>query len=110
MATIKSHFVSFIKRFAVFGDKSAFLLTAPFALALYLIDPTLLKTLLQWVLFAPVLAGIAIVVSRVTFPHIDLTEHINEAKAGNTASAIVVASVVFFVAAIVVALVLWAKA
>lgn len=110
METIKTHLLSFIKRFAVLGDKSAFLLTAPFALALYIIDPTLLKTLLQWVLFAPILAGIAIVVSRLTFPHIALNDHCEQAKQGNTASAIIVAAIIFFVAFVMLALVLWAKA
>lgn len=109
MEFVKSHLTSFLKRFSAFGDKSAFLLTAPFALALYLLDPSLAKTLLQWVLFAPVLAGIAIIVSRLTFPQIVLGDHVEGARAGNVASAVVVASVIGFVAAVIVALVLWAK-
>lgn len=109
MEFLKDHFFSFIKRFAVLGDKSAFLLTAPFALALYILDPSLLKTLLQWVLFAPVLAGIAIIVSRLTFPQINLGEHAGSARSGNVASAIVVGSIVVFVAAVILALVIWAK-
>lgn len=107
---LKEHFLSFVKRFAAFGDKSAFLLTAPFILALYFIDKALLATLLQWVLFAPVLAGVAIIVSRLTFPNIVLDEHADEARKGNVAAAIVVAAIVFFVAVTMIALVLWAKA
>ena len=109
MSSLKTHLFSFLKRFAVFGDKSAFLLTAPFVLALYFLDPALAKTLLQWVLFAPVLAGVAIIVSRLTFPHIVLGDHVDRAEAGNVASAIVVAAVIAFVGAVILALVLWSK-
>lgn len=109
MDYLKNFAASLLKRFAAFGDKSAFLLTAPFALALYLLDASLAKTLLQWILFAPVLAGIAIVVSRLTFPHIVLGDHVDSAGRGNVASAIIVASLIGFVAVVVLALVLWAK-
>ncbi len=101
---------SIAKRFAFLGDKSAFLLTAPFVLALYLLDPAMAKTLLQWLLFAPVLAGVAIIVSRITFPHIDLHDHADSARMGNVASGVVVAAVIVFVALTMVSLVLWAKA
>lgn len=109
MEFLKTNLASFLKRFTAFGDKSAFLLTAPFALALFLLDPALAKTLLQWILFAPVLAGVAIVVSRLTFPHIVLGDHVDSARGGNVASAIIVAALMGFVAAVVVALVIWAK-
>lgn len=109
MEFIKDHLISFFRRFTVLGDKSAFLLTAPFVLALYLLDPSLLKTLLQWVLFAPVLAGIAIIVSRLTFPQINLGDQADSAAKGNVAAAIVVASIVAFVAAVILALVIWSK-
>ncbi len=109
MDYLKTFATSFLKRFTAFGDKSAFLLTAPFVLALYLLDPSLAKTLLQWILFAPVLAGIAIIVSRLTFPHIVLGDHVDSAGRGNVASAIIVASLIGFVAAVVMALVIWAK-
>lgn len=109
MESVNTFFASLLKRFSAFGDKSAFLLTAPFALALYLLDPALAKTLLQWVLFAPVLAGVAIVVSRLTFPHIVLGDHVESARSGNVASAIVVAALIGFVGAVIIGLVLWSK-
>lgn len=107
---MSDHLSSFLKRFRVFGDKSAFLLTAPFALALYFIDPTMLKTLLQWLLFGPVLAGVAVLVSRLVFPHIDLGEHAESAKAGNVGSGLICAAIIVFVGLLMLALTGWARA
>lgn len=107
---MKNHLESIAKRLRVFGDKSAFLLTAPFAVALYYIDPAMLKTLLQWLLFGPVLAGVAIIISRIVFPHIELNEHIDEAKRGNPASGLIVAAVIVFVGLLVMALAGWSRA
>lgn len=106
---LREHGLSLLKRFAVFGDKSAFLLTAPFAVALFYVDQALAKTLLQWLLFAPVLAGVAVVVSRIIFPHIDLHEHADSAKSGNIGSGLVVAAIVIFVGLLVIALAGWAR-
>ncbi|MNH30681.1 hypothetical protein D3C79_909900 [compost metagenome] len=67
-------------------------------------------TLLQWVVFAPVLAGIAIIVSRVTFPQIELTKLVKEAELENRAAGLVVAAIILFVGITMLSLVLWAKA
>ncbi len=98
------------KRFLALIDQSAWLMIAPCALAIYFIDDTMFKTLLQWLLFAPILTGVAVIVSRIVFPQIHLTEMVDEVKAGNTAAGILSGCLVLFVAVLVVALVLWAKA
>ncbi|MNC55973.1 hypothetical protein D3C75_1055410 [compost metagenome] len=91
-------------------DKSALFLILPCAAALYFIDPAMFATLLQWVVFAPVLAGIAIIVSRVTFPQIELTKLVKEAELENRAAGLVVAAIILFVGITMLSLVLWAKA
>ena len=58
-----------------------------------------------------VLAGAAVIISRLVFPQIELTRlvaNVHEEK--STAAAIVIASIVLFVALIMLALVVWAKA
>ncbi len=105
-----AYFRSLFRRLSALFDKSALVLIVPAVCVLVAIDPPMLKTLVQWMAFAPILAGVAIIVSRIVFPQIQLTDLINDARAGNTGSGIVAASVIGFVAVIVLALVTWAKA
>lgn len=104
------HIQSFLRRFSFLVDKSALFLIIPCAVALYFIDPAMFATLLQWIVFAPMLAGIAIIVSRVTFPQVHLTNLVKEASAGNRASGFVAGATIIFVGLLMLALVLWAKA
>lgn len=104
------HIQSFLRRFSFLVDKSALFLILPCAAALYFIDPAMFATLLQWVVFAPVLAGIAIIVSRVTFPQIELTRLVRQAELENRAAGLVVAAIILFVGITMLSLVLWAKA
>lgn len=104
------HIKSFLRRFSFLVDKSALFLIIPCAVALYFIDQAMFATLLQWVVFAPVLAGIAIIVSRVTFPQIELTKLVKEAELENKAAGLVVAAIILFVGITMLSLVLWAKA
>lgn len=103
-------FSSFLKRVAVLGDKSALVLIVPALVILYFIDEAMAKTLVQWLVFAPVLAGVAIHISRIVFPQIKLTELVNQSLQGNTAAGLVSSAIILFVAIIVMALVLWTKA
>lgn len=95
---------------AVF-DASAWLLMAPALAALYAVDPAMAKTLVEWTIFGAVLSGAAVIISRIVFPQIKLTELVEDAKnENNTAAGIIVGSVVVFVGVLILALVLWAKA
>jgi hypothetical protein len=98
------------KRLKALLDKSAWLLILPSLIALFFIDKMMLETLVQWLVFAPVLAGVAIIVSRVVFPQVHLTTLVGQVRQGNTAAAILASSLVLFVAIVIVALVMWAKA
>lgn len=92
-------------------DKSAWLLIVPAFAGLYFIDRTMALTLIEWALFAIVLSGVAIIVSRICFPQIhldDLLDLVTLQK--NTAAAIVAAALILFVALLIFSLVFWAKA
>ena len=98
-------------RLGALADKSAWLLIAPAIAALYVVDPAMAQTLLQWALFGSVLAGAAIIISRIIFPQIKLTDLVGEATSeNNVAAGIIVAAVVLFVGLVMLALVIWAKA
>lgn len=103
------HFESILNRLRALGDKSAWLLIAPACGLLWYIDQAMAKTLLQWLVFAPVFAGIAVVVSRFVFPQINLSGLIKRSEDGNVAAAIIVAGLLLFVALVVQALVGWAR-
>lgn len=105
--------VEFFKnsRLGALTDASAWLLIAPALAALYVIDPALAKTFAQWSIFALVLAGAAVMVSRIIFPQIDLTALIKSVlEDKSTAAGLVASAVVFFVGLVMLAMVIWAKA
>lgn len=104
------HITSFLRRFRALTDKSALFLIIPCGIAIYFIDYPMFATLWQWVAFAPVLAGIAIIVSRITFPQVELTKLVKEAEGGNLAAGLVSAALIIFVGLLLMALVTWAKA
>lgn len=98
------------RRIKAFFDTSAWLLILPAVLALFWIDEAMARTLVQWVIFAPVLAGVAIVISLLVFPQINLTEAVRKAlDEKNGAAAAIAVAIVSFVAVIFLALVLWTR-
>ena len=98
------------RRVAALFDGSAWLLIAPAFFGIYLVDPAMARTLMQWSLFGVVLSGVAIIISRIVFPQFHLTALVELAEDGNMPAAILAASIVAFVAALLLALVFWAKA
>lgn len=97
------------RRFAALTDGSAWLLMLPALLVLWVVDPPMVKTLLQWTMFFLVVSGLSVMVSRVCFPQIDLNSFLVRAYHGDKACALVVAAVIAFVAALIIAIVLWAR-
>lgn len=98
------------RRLAALFDLSAWMLIAPAFAALYAIDAPSAMTLAQWSLFALVLAGVAVVISRIVFPQIHLTKWLTEASRDNsTAAGLVVAALVMFVGIVMLTLAIWAK-
>lgn len=98
------------RRIKALVDTSAWILIAPSLIALFYIDKSMLATLVQWLVFAPVLAGVAVIVSRIVFPQIHLSELVRETMKGNQAAATLAAALVVFVALLVLSLVFWARA
>ena len=105
-----SHLSSIYRRLLALLDKSALILILPALAGLFFIDRAMFSTLLEWLVFAPVLAGVAVIVSRIVFHRIDLTKLIIETEKGNVAAGILASAVLVFVALIFAALVTWAKA
>lgn len=101
--------MSMIRRLKSLFDQSAWLLMLPASLTLFVIDPSMAKTVAQWTLVALVLAGVAIIVSRITFPQLVFDHLLPQVYNGNRAAAIVLAALVLCVGLIFMSLVLWAR-
>lgn len=97
-------------RVAPFYDPTAWALIALCLGVVWLVDPVMAKTLMQWVFFFGALCGFAIIISRHTFPQIGLAEHVAAALAGNVGAGLVVLGLLLFMSALVLSLVLWGRA
>jgi len=101
----------FAETVAAFKPKSVWLLIIPALLLLFITDPALVKTMIQWSAFALVLAGVSIIVSMLVFPQIKLSELVVEAQENECLpSAIVAAALIIFFGILFYSLVFWAKA
>lgn len=105
-----SHLQSITKRLRALIDKTALLMILPCFVLLWFIDEAMTLTVVQWLLVAPIITGLAVIVSRMMFPQINLTRLLEEAHGGNRASGIVVAGLLLFVGLLILSLVTWAKA
>jgi hypothetical protein len=97
-------------RVAPFTDPTAWALIAACVGVVWLIDPVMAKTLLQWVVFFGALCGFAIIISRHTFPQIRLGAHVTAALAGNVGAGLVVLGLMIFMSALILSLAIWGKA
>lgn len=98
------------KRLVSFTDLSAWFLIAPAYAVLWWIDPPTAKALLQWSMYGIVMAGVAVIISRIVFPDLNLSVYLNAARFPNgTGNAIVAAALILFVGIVFFTLVFWAK-
>lgn len=97
------------KRLSALLDNSAWLLIAPAFVALYWIDSASALTLVQWSLFALVIAGVAVIISRIVFPQIEVAKLLEEVDDHNGAAGLVIAALVVFVGLVMLVLAIWAK-
>ncbi len=98
------------KRLHALLDKGALLMILPCFLLLWFIDEAMVLTVVQWLLVAPIITGLAVIVSRMMFPQIELTQLVKEAHAGNRGAGVVVAGLLLFLGLLILSLVMWAKA
>lgn len=104
-------FVQRFRRIRAMFDKSAWLLIAPALLAIFFLDPALGRTLVTWSAFGVAIAGVSVIISRVIFPHFDLSDLYDKAVVSRSMpAAILGAAIVLFVGIVMLALVIWAKA
>lgn len=92
-----------------FGDRNSWFLAAPAMALLAYIDDAKLLTLLEWMVYAAVIAGFAIQISRTIFPQIKLTAMVEKAMEDPRGSGAVVAALIIFVGLLFMSLAMWTK-
>lgn len=100
---------SIFARFKALLDPTAIILILPLCLFIYWLDAPMFKTLIEWVIFAPIVVGIAVLISRIVFYQIKFTDFVERAWSGNVAAAIVVSSIIIFTAFLSYAIITWAR-
>ena len=99
------------RRIRAMFDKSAWLLIAPTLAVLLLLEPALGKTLITWSAFGVAIAGVSVIISRIIFPHFDLSDLYERAvQRDSLPCALMASAVVLFVGIVMLAMVVWAKA
>lgn len=95
---------------APFHDPRAWTLIILCAGGVWLFDPVMARTVLEFVLIAGAFAGIAVMISRHVLPQVNLTAHVQQALTGPTGAGLVVLSVALFLSVLVLTLALWGRA
>lgn len=97
-------------RFLSLFDSTAWLLMLPAGLALYYIDSAMMATVVQWLLVAPLLAGITVIVTRVIFPQVSIAWLVAQVEERNVAAGMLAAALVIFVGLVFLGMVIWGRA
>lgn len=82
----------------------------PSLICLWWLDAVLFKTIIEWLIVAPLITGLAVILSRIVFPQIDLGLLVDEVLLENKAAGIVIAGLMTFCGLLILALMLWARA
>ena len=91
------------------ADKNGWLLIIIGLAAVGFSDIKMTMTLLQWAVFSLVIAGLVIVISRITFPQIKQSELMERVKSGDQPAALVVLGLLLFCGLLFVGTAMWAK-
>lgn len=97
------------KRLLPFLDLTFWVCTVLVVVPLWLLDPPMMKTLIQWSAFGLALAGLSVLVVRVMLPQVDITDLLREARQGNVAAGLAMVGMAILMSFVFLGLILWAK-
>lgn len=97
------------RRLLALVDGSAILLILPALWWMWQRDQPLVRSIGEWTVLFVILAGVSIVVSRITFPHLNLELFLKKALNGSVACSIVVCGLLLFVAWTMQTVASWAR-
>lgn len=90
-----------------FHDVRAYFLILPFCLLLWWTDPVVFETWIQWGAALPIIVGVMLVVRKIIFNTVDLSEVIEQACKSSTGAGLVVLAVSLVSATFLMAATLW---
>ena len=88
-------------------DMRVYFLIIPFCILLYWIDPVIFETWVQWGAALPIIVGVMLVVRKILFPTVDLSEIIEKASEDPIGAGLVVLAVTILSATFLMAATLW---
>jgi hypothetical protein len=107
--TAELHRRHWFARFGALMDGSAWMMIIPCEALLHFIDPLDAKVMNVWLLRLPIIIGFVIILSRIFFPTVRVTELMADVKAGNVGSSIVIAGLMIFLGLLVLTATMWTK-
>ena len=96
-----------LKLLKAFHDVRAYFLIIPFCLLLWWTDPVVFETWIQWGAALPIIVGVMLVVRKIIFNTVDLSEVIEQACKSSTGAGLVVLAVSLVSATFLMAATLW---
>lgn len=90
-----------------FHDVRAYFLILPFCLLLWWTDPVVFETWVQWGAALPIIVGVMLVVRKIIFNTVDLSQVIEQACESSTGAGLVVLAVSLVSATFLLAATLW---
>lgn len=88
-------------------DARAYFLILPFAFLMWMIDPVIAETWLQWAIALPIICGVMILIRKIVFNTLDLSAAISKACETSTGSGYVVIAISIFCSTFLLAATLW---
>jgi hypothetical protein len=98
-----------LARAFTFHDWRAWALIALCVFIAWLVDPAIVKTVVEWIVIFGLFVGLPVMLSRHVLPMIDLAALVQQVMMGNTAAGLTVLALLHFLALLILALTLWAK-
>lgn len=96
-----------IQLLKAFHDVRAYFLILPFCLLLWWTDPVVFETWVQWGAALPIIVGVTLLVRKIIFNTVDLSEVIEQACKSSTGAGLVFLGVAVFSAVFLIAATLW---
>lgn len=90
-----------------FHDVRAYFLILPFCLLLWWTDPVVFETWIQWGAALPIIVGVMLVVRKIIFNTVDLSEFIAQAYKEPIGAGLVVLAITILSATFLMAATLW---
>lgn len=89
------------------NDSRIYILVVPATILLFIIDPIIAQTWMQWGIVLPIIAGVTLVLRKILFNTLDMSAAIEKACETPSGSGSVVLAVAIVMAAVLLSATIW---